>query len=85
MIIYGAGDLEIPITNSHKLFEKALLARNNTNHLELRELVENGIVSCTVIPNEAVVYKSTGHSKLMMVELDHAGHNDGRYYVKFNL
>jgi hypothetical protein len=78
LIIYGAGDLEIPITNSHKLFERALLAINSTKHLGLRELVKGGIASRAVIPNEAIIYKSIELNKLIMVELEHAGHNDGK-------
>lgn len=65
LIIYGAGDLEIPIMNSHQLF---------------KETVREKEVFYDIIPNEVKLYKSSSiqDHKVLMVELLHGDHNNGK-------
>lgn len=78
MIIYGAGDLEIPIANSHRLFQRAL----HQNDASLKELVHQGQVSRTVVPHEGIVYKASKKPSVTMVELEYGNHNNGKYMKK---
>ncbi|CEP12489.1 hypothetical protein [Parasitella parasitica] len=76
LIIYGAKDTEIPVTNSQVLFRYAL---NSTNSLDA--MVKSNSVALSTVPNEANVYRSRDHKpRLVLVELIHANHNNVGYF-----
>lgn len=65
--------MEIPIVHSQRLFQRVV---SGLNIASLEQLEKDHKISRTVVPNEAVVYKSK-NSKVVMVELEHAHHNNG--------
>ncbi|KAI8378250.1 Alpha/Beta hydrolase protein [Choanephora cucurbitarum] len=74
LIIYGLGDLEIPITNSLSLFKRALAVPDNYT---LSDVVNQGLVEQINLPQEAIVYRS---NSVVMVELKHGHHNNIGYF-----
>ncbi|KAG2201817.1 hypothetical protein INT47_004374, partial [Mucor saturninus] len=76
LIIYGTADMEIPIVHSQRLFQRVISGLKNTS---IEQLEKNHEISRTVVPNEAIVYKSK-NSKVVMVELEHAHHNNVGYF-----
>lgn len=72
MIIHGTGDIEIPIENAYNMFKRAT---NNNGTLE--QLESSGKISRTIIPNEAVIYKSST-PRVTLVELEFGDHNNGK-------
>lgn len=72
LIVYGATDLEIPGHNSHLLFHRAVQGSQEQETL-VSEWLENS--PKRVIPNEAIVYQ---HDNVRLVQLEYAGHNDGK-------
>ncbi|KAI8876286.1 alpha/beta-hydrolase [Backusella circina FSU 941] len=84
LIVYGIGDLEIPITNSHQLFYRALYGsskENTSQHVADFIANESNDVKRNTIPNEAVVYKALNQDiELHLVELTHGDHNNVGYF-----
>ncbi|KAI9470805.1 MAG: Alpha/Beta hydrolase protein [Benjaminiella poitrasii] len=84
LILYGSGDLEIPISNSHQLFKRALLSSSvmNADRISLASLVEEQkVVSMKNLTNEAIVYESINHQpRLVMIELKYGDHNNVGYF-----
>lgn len=72
LIVYGATDLEIPGHNSHLLFHRAV--QGSQEGALISEWLENS--PKRVIPNEAIVFQ---HDNVRLVQLEYAGHNDGKY------
>lgn len=71
--------MEIPIIHSQRLFLQAISGIAKTG---IEQSEKNSDISRTVVPNEAVVYKSKDH-KTVMVELEHAHHNNGMLLIEF--
>lgn len=72
MIIHGIGDIEIPIENAYNMFKRA-----TSNNGTLEELESSGKITRTIIPNEAVIYKSST-PRVTLVELEFGDHNNGK-------
>lgn len=75
LILYGATDLEIPVHNSHRLFQRAV---SGTNDSSLDALQTNNQITRTLVPKEAIVYRSV-NSNITMTELIYAHHNNGKF------
>jgi hypothetical protein len=73
LIIHGTGDLQIPIVNAYDMFKRALSSGNSS----LKDLENTGKISRTIIPNEAVIFKSST-PKITLVELEFGDHNNGK-------
>ncbi|CAO3641457.1 unnamed protein product [Mucor hiemalis] len=74
LIIHGTGDIEIPIENAYNMFKRAT---NNNGTFE--QLERSGKISRTIIPNEAVIYKSST-PRVTLVELEFGDHNNVGYF-----
>lgn len=67
--------MEIPIIHSHRLFQRVVSGAKDTS---IDQLEKDREITRTIVPHEAVIYKSK-NLKATMVELEHAHHNNGSY------